>query len=57
MKAVKQNGCALQYVPERLKDKEICLEAVKKNRYALQFVPERLKNIVFPNQKDIRTHK
>ena len=42
MKAVKENGCALQYVSENLKDKEICLEAVKENGSALRHVPERL---------------
>ena len=36
MRAVKENGYALQYVKDQTE--EICLEAVKENGYALQYV-------------------
>jgi hypothetical protein len=37
--AVRQNGLALQYVPDRLMEYEICLEAVKQNGKSLEHVP------------------
>jgi hypothetical protein len=49
LEAVKQNGCALKYVPENLKTKELCLEAVKQDGYALKYVPENLKEYVKNN--------
>jgi hypothetical protein len=48
MEAVRQNGMALQYVPENLKTESpnefgaLCLEAVKQDGRAIQFVPENL---------------
>ena len=39
---VQQNGRALQYIPETLRDSEICLTAVRQYGRALQFVPETL---------------
>ena len=36
MEAVKQNGCALQYV--QTQTEAICMEAVKQDGYALQYV-------------------
>ena len=41
--AVKQNGYALQYVPEKLKDREICLAALQ-NGGELEYIPEKLKD-------------
>ena len=40
MEAVKQDGFALAYVPEQIKDPEICFEAVRNNNLALQFIPD-----------------
>ena len=57
LEAVKQNGCALEYVKEQTEEicsalkfvkeqtKEICLEAVKQNGLALEFVKEQTKEI------------
>lgn len=44
MRAIKQNGCALQHVPESMKDKRLCLEAVKQNGNAIRFVPTAIKD-------------
>ena len=45
MEAVKENGFALRFASERLKDdKEIVLEAVKENENSFQFVSARLKH-------------
>jgi hypothetical protein len=41
--AVREDGKALQLVPDKLKTAEICLEAVKKDGEALQYVPDKLK--------------
>ena len=38
LKAVEQDGYALQYVKEQ--DKDICLKAVERNGHALQYVKE-----------------
>lgn len=38
MKAVQQNGLALQYVKNKTID--ICLAAVKQNKYSLMYVTE-----------------
>jgi hypothetical protein len=43
LEAVKNDGEALEYVPEKLKTAELCLEAVKQADWALQYVPEKLK--------------
>jgi hypothetical protein len=40
---VRQNGYALQYVPENLKTAEMCLAAVKEEAGSLPYVPENLK--------------
>lgn len=40
-KAVNKDGCALEYVPEELKDEQLCKLAVKGNGYALSFVPKK----------------
>ena len=40
LKAVKQFGNALEFVPKQHKTFELCLEAVKENGKALNFVPE-----------------
>ena len=45
IEAVKNNGDALQYVPEAMKTIEVVTEAVKKNGGALQYVPEAMKTI------------
>ena len=44
--AVRQNGNALEKVPENLRTQEVCLEAVMKDGYALQYVPEKLREEV-----------
>ena len=45
LKIVKQNGFALEYASEELKnDKEIVLEVVKQNGYALKYASKELKN-------------
>jgi len=41
--AVRQDGMALSYVPEKLRTVEVCLKAVRQNGSALQYVPENLK--------------
>ena len=38
--AVKQNGWALQHVPEDKRSKELCFAAVKQNGLAIKYVPE-----------------
>jgi hypothetical protein len=44
LEAVKQNGYALEYVPDEFKTAEMYLEAVKQDsRYTLQYVPDELK--------------
>ena len=43
IKAVKENGYALQYVKEQTED--ICLAAVKQNGFALQYVKEQTPEI------------
>ena len=43
IEAVKNDGEALKYVPEKLKTPEICLEAVKNYGIALRYVPEELR--------------
>ena len=43
MAAIKQNGCALQYIPETFKTVEICSAAVQMNYNALYYVPIALK--------------
>jgi tetratricopeptide (TPR) repeat protein len=40
---VKQNGFALEYVPENLKTAELCLAAVNQSGGALEYVPQNLK--------------
>jgi len=37
--AVRQNGWALGYMPNKLKTQELCLEAVKQEGLALEYVP------------------
>ncbi|WP_064610347.1 DUF4116 domain-containing protein [Streptobacillus moniliformis] len=45
LKAVKQDGWALEFASEELKnDKEVVMAAVKQNGDALQFASERLRN-------------
>ena len=41
--AVKQNGLALQYVPEKLRRLNYVLTAVSQNGMALQYTPDDLK--------------
>ena len=43
MDAVKQDGLALQAVPERLMTEEMCVTAVLRVPEALRWVPDRLK--------------
>ena len=43
--AVKQNGMALQFVPEGCRSNILCGLAVKENGLALQFVPEEFKTL------------
>ena len=48
MEAVKENGYALQYASEKLKDdKDIVLEAVKENLKAFKFSSRTFKNDFF----------
>ena len=46
MESVKQNGMALEIVPEALKPEAFCAEAVKQDVEAKEFVPEALKAAV-----------
>lgn len=39
--AVKENGDALEFVPNSLIDYNLCVCAVKRNRFALKFVPQK----------------
>jgi hypothetical protein len=41
--AVKEDGCALQFVPETMKTEHICLLALQRNSEAFKYVPEHLK--------------
>ena len=43
LEAVKQDGLALEYVPNKLKTTELCLNAVKQNGRALKYVPKNIK--------------
>jgi len=43
LQAVRQNGDALQYVPENLRTPELCFEAVRQYGYELRFVPQELR--------------
>jgi hypothetical protein len=43
LRAVKDNGRALEYVPDKLKTQELCLTAARNDARALQFVPEAFK--------------
>jgi hypothetical protein len=43
LEAVKENGLALQYVPNEYKTAGLCLEAVKENGLALHYVPNEYK--------------
>ena len=43
--AVRQDGYALKYVPEKFKTAELCLEAVKQDGMASQYVPEELRTV------------
>jgi hypothetical protein len=38
LEAIKNNGKALEFVLENLKDYDFCLEAIKKNGIALKYV-------------------
>ena len=42
--AVEQNGGALRYVPEELRDEKLCLAAVQQFGLALEYVPEELRD-------------
>ena len=44
LEAVKGDGLALRYVPEKLKTKELCLTAVRQNSKALKYVPKELRD-------------
>ena len=37
---MKVNGMDLEYVPEKFRTPEVCLQAVMSNRHAKDFVPE-----------------
>lgn len=39
MKMVREDGLALEFVPSRIVDRELCLVAVKQNWQAVEFVP------------------
>ena len=43
MAAVKDNGSALEYVPEEFLTPELCLAAVERSGFALRFVPAEMK--------------
>ena len=45
LEAVRQNGFALQYVPEA-RNRTVCLETVRQNGFALQYVPKAMKTPV-----------
>lgn len=45
MKAVKQIGWALQYVPEDLQTPELCLAAVKNDGFSLMLVPHEKRSL------------
>ena len=42
--AVAQNGMALRFVPDKLRDAELCRIAVEKCGWMLKYVPEELKD-------------
>jgi len=44
LKAITKNGLALEYVPEKLRNEEICLLAVTADGDALEYVPEKIRN-------------
>ena len=43
LEVVRNNGDALQYVPEAMKTEAVCLETVRQNDDALQYVPEAMR--------------
>lgn len=43
-RAVKQNGFALKFVPDKFMDGEMCLIAVRQNGLALRYVKSKFKN-------------
>ena len=51
--AVRQNGWALEYVPESLKTAELCLEAVKQDGRALHYVPWGQLKLTVPAMADL----
>jgi hypothetical protein len=51
--AVKEDGMALENVPEQYKTAEVCLEAVKSNGAALQYVPWGQLNLTVPAMEEI----
>lgn len=44
MVAIKQNGAALQHVPDEMKTEEMCMTAVQQTGGALKYVPKKMKN-------------
>jgi hypothetical protein len=46
LEAVREDGNALQWVPDEIKTAELCLEAVKQDRFMIQYVPEELREEV-----------
>src|SRR3990167_3741377 len=42
LEAVRQDGYALEYVPEPLRTKAVCLAAVQQDGWALKYIPEPL---------------
>jgi len=45
LEAAKRHGWVLQFVPEKLRNRDLCFEAVKTHGGALQFVPEELRDL------------
>jgi hypothetical protein len=42
LKAVQQNGLALQYIPQKFISRKVCDAAVNQNKQAVEFVPPRI---------------
>lgn len=45
MEAIKQNQCAMEYIPNDMINEEFCLMAIKENLYTLEYMPEEYKTL------------
>ena len=46
-RAVWHDGSYLQYVPEKWKTPELCMEAIRRSPYAIAHLPESMKSRIY----------